>query len=326
MAAAKNGSGPRVSTLGEAMLRLSVDAGDRLEDASVFEVHVAGAEANVAFALARVGVPVRWTSVLPTNPLGRRVATTLAAAGVDVSTVQWVDNARLGTYFVEFSPAPRPTQVVYDRQASAVARATVADFDWDEVLDATAFHTSGISLALSPGAREVARHALTEAGRRGLFVSFDVNYRRQLWSPDEAAAAIREVAPAIDLLLCRAGDAEELFGITGQTAHVALALQDVLGIESVVVTNGSTGAAAAAEGSTMEQAAIEVQVVDRIGAGDAFAAGLLWGVLTEGSVKEGLERGVAMASLKMTLRGDQFRLGAEEVHALQAGHTIEINR
>jgi 2-dehydro-3-deoxygluconokinase len=326
MGTAKNGSGPRVSTLGEAMLRLSVDAGDRLEDASMFEVHVAGAESNVAFALARVGVPVGWTSVLPSNPLGRRVASTLAAAGVDVSTVQWVDGARLGTYFVEFSPAPRPTQVVYDRRASAVARARVEDFDWDRVLDATAFHTSGISLALSPGAREVASHAITEASRRGLFVSVDVNYRRQLWSPEEAAAAIREVAPSIDLLLCRSADAEELFGVTGETAEVAVGLQDALGIGSVVVTNGSTGAAAAAEGTTMEQAAIEVEVVDRIGAGDAFAAGLLWGVLTENSVREGLARGVAMASLKMTLRGDQFRLGAEEVRALQAGHTIEINR
>jgi 2-dehydro-3-deoxygluconokinase len=326
MAGATNGAGPRVSTLGEAMLRLSVDAGDRLEDASRYEVHVAGAEANVAFGLARVGVPAAWTSVLPANPLGRRVASTLSAAGVDVSSVRWVDGARLGTYFVEFSPAPRPTQVVYDRRSSAVAGATVEDFDWDRVLDATAFHTSGITMALSPGARDVTTHAVTEAARRGLFVSMDVNYRRQLWTPEEAAAAIRELAPSIDLLMCRAADAEELFGMTGETTDLAVGLREILGIASVVVTNGASGAAAAAEGTTMQQAAIEVEVIDRIGAGDAFAAGLLWGVLTERSVHEGLARGVAMASLKMTLRGDQFRLGADEVRALQAGHTMEINR
>jgi 2-dehydro-3-deoxygluconokinase len=186
-----------VSTLGEAMLRLSVDAGDRLEDAKAFEVHVAGAEANVAYALARVGVPVRWASALPRNPLGRRVASTLASGGVDLSAVQWVDDARLGTYFVEFSPRPRPTQVVYDRGASAVARARVEDFDWDRVLDATAFHTSGISLALSQSSQEVTRFAIDEAHARGLSVSFDVNYRRQLWSPAEAARALRAVRAAL---------------------------------------------------------------------------------------------------------------------------------
>jgi 2-dehydro-3-deoxygluconokinase len=308
------------------MLRLSVDAGDRLEDAPAFEVHVAGAEANVAFALARVGLPVRWASVLPRNPLGRRVASTLASGGVDLSAVRWVDDARLGTYFVEFSTRPRPTQVTYDRRASAMAKATVADFDWDEVLDAEAFHTSGITLALSDSARAVTQHAITEASRRGLHVSFDVNYRRQLWAPEDAATAMRELAPGIDLLVCRAGDAALLFGMEGESRDIATALREELGIESVVVTNGGMGAVAAAEGTTFEQPAHEVEVVDRIGAGDAFAAGLLWGVLSEGSIQEGLKRAVAMASLKMTLRGDLFRLGPEEVWALRAGETLRINR
>jgi 2-dehydro-3-deoxygluconokinase len=317
---------PSVATLGEAMLRLSVASGDRLEDALAYEVHVAGAEANVAYALARVGIPSRWASALPRNPLGRRVAGTLASGGVDVSAIHWSDSGRLGTYFVEFSPAPRPTQVVYDRRRSAIAEATVDDYDWDRVLDATALHTSGVTPALSPQARAVVLHAVTEARRRGLFVSYDVNYRRQLWSPDEAAAFLRELAPLLDLLVLRAGDAELVFGLEGEPAGIAAALREQLGIGLVVVTDGAHGVVAASDDGSWHEPSIPVEIVDRIGAGDAFAAGLLWGILGEGSVQAGLARGVAMASLKMTLRGDLFRLEAADVLALCAGPTPWIDR
>jgi 2-dehydro-3-deoxygluconokinase len=318
--------GFRVSTMGEALLRLSVNGGDRLEDAPAFEVHVAGSESNVAYALARVGVPVRWTSVLPRNALGNRIASTLSAGGVDLSAVRWVDDARVGTYYVEFSPSPRPTQVLYDRRSSAAALATVDDFDWDQVLDATAFHISGITFALSQSSRTVARHALMEAQRRNLFISLDVNYRRLLWGPDEAAATLREIAPMLDLLICPAADAARLFGVEGDWHEVASTLRTRLGVENVVVTNGATGAVGAIEGETFDQAAYEVEVVDRIGAGDALAAGVLWGLLEDGSLRTGLERGAAMAALIMTLRGDLYRLGAAEVEALHAGQTFEIER
>lgn len=317
---------PRVATLGEAMLRLSVRDGERLEDALSYEVNVAGAEANVAFALARIGIPVCWASALPRNQLGHRIAATLAAGGVDVSTIRWVEDSRLGTYFVEFGPAPRGTQVIYDREGSAAATAGVADFDWDRILDATAFHISGITFAMSKASGAVARHALAEAHRRGLFVSFDVNYRLKLSTARQAADVVRESAPMIDLLMCPAGDAALLFGVEGATEDVAVGLREQLGISRVVVTNGATGAAAACDEGILSQPAYDVEVVDRIGAGDAFAAGLLWGVLCDGSLRSGLERGAAMAALKMTLRGDLFRLGAAEVDALQAGHTVRINR
>jgi 2-dehydro-3-deoxygluconokinase len=317
---------PRVCAFGEAMLRLSVGSGDRLEDAPAFEVHVAGAESNVAYALARVGIPARWASALPRNPLGHRVASTLAAGGVDVSAVSWVDGARLGTYFVEFSPPPRPTQVIYDRHASALARATVDDYDWDLILDGTALHVGGITAALSPAARDVARHAVTEAHRRGMHVSYDVNYRRHLWSPSEAAAALVEAAPMIDLLLCRAGDVELLLGLRGRPAAIAARLAGELGIGAVVVTDGPAGAAAAMAGDVFEQRAFPVEIVDRIGAGDAFAAGVLWGLLGDGDLRAGLQRGTAMASLKMTVRGDLFRLGAAEVLALCEGRAPRIDR
>src|SRR2546421_12052253 len=114
------------------MLRLSVRPGDRIEDAPALEVHVAGSEANVAYAAARVGLRSAWVSALPDNPLGHRVATALMAGGVDTSLVRWVPNARLGLYFVELASAPRPISVTYDRAGSAMARASVDDFDWRE--------------------------------------------------------------------------------------------------------------------------------------------------------------------------------------------------
>ena len=122
------------------MLRLSVRPGDRIEDADALNVHVAGSEANVAYAAARIGLRSAWASVLPNNPLGRRVATTLGSGGVDTSLVRWVEGGRLGLYFVELGAAPRPISVVYDRAASTMALAKLADFDWTAITDTHVLH------------------------------------------------------------------------------------------------------------------------------------------------------------------------------------------
>ncbi len=319
-------NGVVVSTLGEAMLRLSVSSGERLADAAAYDVHVAGSEANVAYALARMGVPSRWASALPENALGSRVAETLAGGGVDTSAIHWSSDGRLGTYFVEFSALPRPTHVVYDRRGSAFAAAQEEDFDWDRICAATAFHISGISFAVSEAAAAFSTRALEEASRRGLFVSYDVNHRMLLSSPGVAAETVERLAPLIDLLVCRAEDARDLFGENGDAEHAALALKERLGIETVVVTEGPVGAVGVNdEGIVARPAYVVEAIIDRIGAGDAFVAGLLSGML-EASLAEGLERGLAMAALKMTLRGDLFRLAVDQVAALRAGHSREISR
>src|SRR5438445_437357 len=147
------------------MLRLSVRPGDRIEDAPAFDVHVAGSEANVAYAAARVGLRAAWTSILPDNPLGHRVATTLAAGGVDTSLVRWKAGGRLGLYFIELGAAPRPISVTYDRAASTMALASTSDFDWPAVVDAQVLHVSGITLGLSASCRGLAKHAMQEARR-----------------------------------------------------------------------------------------------------------------------------------------------------------------
>jgi 2-dehydro-3-deoxygluconokinase len=303
-------------TLGEAMLRLSVRPGDRLEDAPSFDVHVAGSEANVAYAAARVGLRAAWMSILPDNPLGHRIAKTLSAGGVDTSLVRWETGGRLGLYFVELGAAPRPISVTYDRAASTMALATTSDFDWPAAVDTQVLHVSGITLALSASCRELAKHAMQEARRAGATVTFDVNYRQKLWDRKVAAAAVRDVAPLIDVLVCTQEDARDLFGLTG--------LAD-LGVETVVVTRGADGAVASRAGVSIERRGHVVETVDRVGAGDSFVAGLVWGLL-DGSLELGLERGLAMSALKMTLHGDLFRLDAADVIALLAREGREVGR
>ena len=307
-------------TIGEAMLRLSVRPGERLEDAPAFEIDVGGSEANVAYAAARVGLGAAWVSALPDNVLGRRVARTLAGGGVDTSLVRWETAGRLGLYFLELGAAPRPTDVLYDRAGSAMALATAEAFDLDAIADTQFLHVSGITLALSDSSRELARRAMQHAKSRGASVSLDVNYRQRLWSRQAAAEAVREVAPLVDVLVCTAEDARDLFGEEG-----APELHAALGVETVVVTLGAAGAAASHAGGTVRRNGHVVETVDRIGAGDAFTAGLLWGLL-DGSLELGLERGLAMSALKMTLHGDLFRLDADDVAGLLAKDRREVGR
>lgn len=307
------------------MLRLSVASGHRLEDAQHFDVHVAGSEANVAFAAARVGLRASWVSALPANPLGRRVATTLGAGGVDTSLVHWVQGGRLGLYFVEMGSSPRPISVVYDRAGSAMAQASPELFDWRAASDTEFMHVSGITLGLSASAKAVARRAMEEARSSGARVTFDVNYRQRLWAPAAAAVAVREVAELLDVLICTAEDARDLFGAGGEPGAAVERLRAELQVPTVVLTLGSAGAIAAGDGATVARGGHVVETVDRVGAGDAFVAGLIWGLL-EGSLELGLERGLAMSALKMTLHGDLFRLDASDVAALLARGEREVGR
>ena len=160
---------------------------------------------------------------------------------------------------------------------------------------------------------EAARHS-------GAVVTLDVNYRQKLWNAAAAAAALREVASLIDVLVCTVEDAVDLFGVTGPEE-----LRAALGVETVVLTLGADGAAASRSGNTMRRGGHPVETVDRVGAGDAFMAGLIWG-LVDGSLELGLERGLAMSALKMTLHGDLFRLDADAVATLLAKERREVGR
>lgn len=314
-----------VSTLGEAMLRFSVQPGHRLQDASSYDVHVAGSEANVAYGLARVGVASLWASCLPRNPLARRVSNTLKAGGVDTSAVVWSERGRLGVYFVELARAPRTTYVVYDRAGSTMAHATPDQFNWNRICQTWALHITGITFALSNESWAVAKRAVEEAHERGVLVSFDLNHRNSLWGPSDAARTVDEIAPLVDVFICTEEDAREVFGSQGDTEYIARSLKKTLDVGTIVVTAGASGAVAIGDGRTVARGGYEVEPIDRIGAGDAFAAGLLWG-LSEGSLEEGVERGLAMAALKMTTHGDLFTFDAEDVQRLRLGPSREVSR
>lgn len=313
-----------VVTLGEAMVRFSVRLGDVLETAPAYDVHVAGAEANVAFALARMGVRSAWMSALPHNPLGHRVATTLRSAGVDVDPVVWTEG-RLGTYFVQLGSRPRPTTVTYDRSGSTMALATPDQFDWSVLDRARHLHLTGITFAASDRAREVASVAVVEAHRRGCTVSLDVNHRSRMWSGAEAARTLEALAGTVDLVMCKGEDAKDVFDATGPPRDVAQQLGARFQAPAVACTWGAEPATLLVGSEWFECPSHQVDIVDRIGAGDAFAAGLLWGHV-ENALPLGLRRGVAMAALSMTVRGDLLDLPRAAVEALLESTGREVDR
>lgn len=311
-------------TLGEAMLRFSVRPGDLIETAPAYDVHVAGAEANVAFALARMEVRSAWMSALPQNPLGHRVATTLRSAGVDVDSVIWTEG-RLGTYFVQLGDPPRPTIVTYDRSGSTMALATADQFDWSVLDRARHLHLTGITFAVSERAREVASVAVVEAHRRGCTVSLDVNHRARMWSAAEAARTLEALAGTVDLVMCKGEDAKELFEARGTPRQVAQQLGARFQSPAVACTWGAEPATLLVGSDWFECPSHKVEILDRIGAGDAFAAGLLWGQV-ENALPLGLRRGVAMAALSMTVRGDLLDLPRAAVEALLESTGRDVDR
>lgn len=305
-------------TLGEAMLRLWVLAGERLEDAPAYKVGVAGSEANVAMAAARAGLSVAWLSRLPESALGRRAAREIAAHGVDVSHVVWDESRRMGVYFVELSVPPRPVSVVYDRAGSAAAALTPDDVAWTVVESARAVHLTGITPALSSEARLTTMETARRAREAGAAVIIDVNYRSRLWPPTEAAAVIGDLCRIASTVIVTTEDAQDLFDISGPAPEVAAALRQTMGVDAVIVTHGARGAAWDTADDVGAAPGHPAEVIDRIGAGDAFAAGVIVGLL-DGDIAAGVKRGLAMAALKLGIRGDQFVASQEEIDTVQYG-------
>lgn len=293
-----------ITMFGETMLRLSVPSGDRLERMRQLDVFPGGAESNVATAIARMGFRASWLSRLPATPLGRRIERAVHAEGVDTSQVVWTDDGRVGTYYVEYASPPRRIEVVYDRKDSAAAALSIADIDWSALLSTRMLHFTGITPALSPSCQEVAIEAVERAAAAGVHLSIDVNFRAKLWTPEQAAKTLLPLLRRAHLVICGLSDAATLFGIDGDPADVLQGLRQLTGSPLVVLTLGDQGASAIdQEGHVFTQAAIPCQVVDRIGAGDAFTAGVLCGLL-EGSLEQGLRYGAAMSAHKLTTHGD----------------------
>jgi 2-dehydro-3-deoxygluconokinase len=320
-------TGPRfdVTSLGESLIRFSVPPGTRLAAARNIDIHVAGAESNVCGALAGLGRRCGWVSRLPDNPLGQLVLRRLREQGIDLGAVRMTPHGRVGVYFVELAATPLPIRVTYDRAASAFSTFSIEEVPWDYLLDTRVLHLTGITVALGRSCHGIVAEAIARAKERGVVVSFDVNYRAQLWSESDAAAALRPLVRDADLLLCGRKDALRVFGASGDGDPLLDQLQEISGARHIVVSREEHGAIARSDGRTLHQPAIPVEVIDRIGAGDAFAAGVIDG-LVDGSIDAGLATGSALAAIAMTLHGDTAVATRDEVASIAQGVSREVLR
>ena len=307
-----------VTTFGEMLLRLSVPSGERLENAHQLAVHPAGAEANVLTLLARLERKTSWAGALPNNPLGRRALNALRAAEVDTSHVIWSETGRMGTYYVEFGEVPRGIQVTYDRADSCTTQLNPDAINWDSLLNTRLLHLTGITPALSASCREIVIQAVGRARENNIPVSFDVNYRQKLWTEIEARETLLPLMQNAELLFCSQADAKRLFNCTGPMQEVAQGMLELTKAHSVIVTFGAQGTLLWEGKDWQHQPSQATQIVDRLGAGDALAAGVIHGWL-DGDLSAGLRYGTTLAALALTQFGDMVLTDRSELLRLSQG-------
>ncbi len=324
-----------VITFGEAMVRLSPPNFRRLEQASSLDMLVGGAELNTAVGVARLGHTAAWVSRLTNNPLGRLIANRAREAGVGTEHVLWTDEDRVGVYFLEFGASPRASNVVYDRKGAAIANIQPKMVPWTTVFaGAKWFHVTGITPALSPGAAEATRESLIAARAAGLRTSIDLNYRIKLWNTADAGKWMAEFMQYCDVLITTEEDTERVFGITGKNyeevadktaRRFSLPMVAITLRENPLVWKNSWTAILYQNGTTLRTKTYEVEIVDRLGAGDSFAAGLIHGLL-ENDPQKALDFGVAASALKHTIPGDFAWITRGEVEAMLKGGGLRISR
>lgn len=322
-------------TFGEAMIRLAATEGRRLEQSTSLELTVGGAELNVAAGAARLGLSTAWVSCLPDNPLGRIVRNKAREFGVDVSNLAWDKDGRMGLYFVEYGASPRPSSVLYDRAASAIAELRDVQFDWPAILaGCRAFHTTGITAALSDRAAGEVGAGLRAARAAGLQTSYDLNYRARLWGPERAREVQEPLMGLVDVLVTTEEDTRTVFGIAATDyREVARRLAGTYGFKVVTITlRGDTSvlrntwtSISYAGGEFYDDRTYEIELVDRIGGGDAYAAGFLYGLLTA-DVATGVRYGNAFSALKQTSWGDLSYATLAETETLLRGERSRIVR
>ena len=336
-----------VVTFGEIMLRLSTPGFQRFAQAARFEATYGGGEANVAASLAHYGHEAYFVTKLPDNPLGEACLAQLRAYGVKTDYIVR-GGERLGIYFLETGASQRPSKVVYDRAGSAVTSIEEGEVDWEAVFaDASWFHWTGITPALGERPRRALQAAAKAAKAQGVVVSCDLNYRAKLWTVDEARQTMRPLMEHVDVCIANEEDAERSLGLEAGTtdveageldeagyARLAERLQREYDFEAVAITLresfsasingwsamllGGAGGARPLEQPQRSQR-YEIRLVDRVGGGDSFAAGLIHGLLTKEEAAEALEFAVAASCLKQTIPGDVNLSTADEVEKLAKG-------
>jgi len=325
-----------IITFGEAMIRLSPANFQRLEQARSLDLNVGGAELNVAVGLTRFGMKSAWVSKLPKNGLGFLIRDRAQGFGVDCSHIVWSDKGRAGIYFLELGASPRASSVLYDRAGSAISMIQSGEIDWAKVFTGSKhFHVSGITPALSASASEVTVEALKAAKKAGLTVSYDLNYRKKLWSPADAKRIQEPIMTDVDVLITTEEDTNVVFGIKEKDYEAAaeklaqtfrLKVVAITLREDLSVLRNNWTAIVYQDGRIYKDRKYEVEIVDRVGAGDSFTAGLLYGWIKEKDVEKGIRYGNAFAALKHTVPGDFNWNTMEEVENQLKGAGLRISR
>jgi 2-dehydro-3-deoxygluconokinase len=330
-------------TFGEIMLRLAPPGFERLLQSPQFVATFGGGEANVAVALAGFGWPAAYVTVLPPNhPIADAVIGELRRFGVDTSRIVRA-KGRMPVYYVETGANQRPSKVVYDRDNSAIALAKPGDIDWDRVFDGAGwFHITGITPALSASAAELSNQAVRKAREKGLTVSCDLNYRKNLWKYGRTAVEVmRELTQFVDVAIANEEDCQMALGIqTDVDVHsgkldreqyrglAEKVLNQFPNLRMIAITlresfsashNGWSACLADGREFLTSRHYDITHIVDRVGGGDSFAGGLIYGLQTFGSRQEALEFAVAASCLKHSIPGDFNRFSADEVQALVKG-------
>ncbi|MDR1400348.1 MAG: sugar kinase [Treponema sp.] len=330
----------KIITFGEIMLRLAPPGYHRFTQATAFQATFGGGEANVAIALANFGMDATFVTKLPKHEIGQAAVNTLRQFGVDTSKIVR-GGERIGVYYLEKGASQRPSKVIYDRAGSAIATATVADFDWNALFDSVSwFHFTGITPALGENVAAICLDALKAAKAKGITVSCDLNYRKNLWSRERAGEVMGNLVKYVDLCIANEEDAADVFGIHAQNSdvssgtinregykEVATALVERFGFKQVAITlresisaNDNNWAAMLFDGKDFFfSKKYAVRIVDRVGGGDSFGAGLIYGTLNGLSSADTLEFAVAASCLKHSIEGDFNLVSVEEVKKLAGG-------
>ena len=321
-------------TLGEIMLRLSPQNNERISKCKMFEKHIGGAEMNVACGVSLTGLRTGVISKIPNSEIGDYVRNKVRFNGVsdDYLVYDTSKNARLGVYYYEMGAFPRKPQVVYDRAGSSVTTITLADFPEDMYTNTRCFHTSGITLALSQQCRETAIAMMKKFKEAGALISFDVNFRGNLWTGAEAKECIEGILPYVDIFFCSEDTAKLTFGKTGDLRQILKSFTEDYPISIVAATQrtvhspkqhsfGSVIYNAKEDKYYEEEPYRNIEVIDRIGSGDQYCAGVLYGLLSSDmDCQRALAYGNARSAGKNTIPGDMPSMDKDEIDNLIADH------
>lgn len=330
----------RIVTFGEIMLRLAPEGYLRFFQNDNFEATFGGGEANVAVSLANFNLSAAFVTKLPKHDIGQGAVNSLRYFGVDTDCIVR-GGERVGIYYLEKGASQRPSKVIYDRAYSAISMAKSEDFDWNKIFDGTEwFHFTGITPALGQNVADICLEACKKAKEKNITISCDLNFRKNLWTSEQAGKTMSTIMPYVDVCIANEEDAEKVFGIKavntditgGKLSHegyktVAQELADRFHFKYVAITlrgsisaNDNNWAAMLYDGTDYHfSKSYAKHIVDRVGGGDSFGAGLIYGLTTNMGAKNSLEFAVAASCLKHSIEGDFNRVSVSEVKALMGG-------